>query len=132
MQTDRWTDTTKRTAAFRNFANAPQNTNLHGRRRHSFYTVGDGSMFLYIVDNHLPDHTVSHCRTVQSVYHNEKLVSQMFSLTTTLTIIGKKYKMWKPHTSFFSVPTPSPQVGPNILLTTLNLRYILCLLFRAS
>jgi len=69
-------------------------------------------MFLYTVGNHLPDHTVSHCKTVQSVYHNEKLVSHMFSVTAPFTVIGEKYKLWTPHTSFFSFPTsPRPTRG---------------------
>ena len=68
-------------------------------------------MFLYIVGNHLPDHTVSHCRTVQSVYHNENLVCHMFSVTTTFTVIGEKYKLWKPHNYLFLFPPPPHKGG---------------------
>jgi len=63
-------------------------------------------MFLYIVGNNLSDHTASHCRTVQSVSYNGKLVCHMFSVTATFTIIGEKYKLWKPHTSFFFCSHP--------------------------
>ena len=49
---------------------------------------------------------MSHCRTVQSVYHTEQLISHMFPVTATFTIISDEYKLWKPHTSIFSVLHP--------------------------
>ena len=43
--TDRQTDMTKQTVAFRNFANAPKNAQTHSGARLGSYSTGNGNLF---------------------------------------------------------------------------------------